>query len=171
MGGDGCNAGQIQQPDAPDETAGARSKRRCNRPAANQVRASDGRWGGVGVVIALGLIVVLAAGILTWRSAKALLISILLVAGSAVVWLVWAENEYRGIDYCPWGAHVKGHPAGHPVLIGLGLALGSGAIMAWTRWKRDSRASAAALGFSTGILAGVVILVAFLFGAGLRCTD
>ena len=136
------------------------------RPAGDQVRPSDGRWGGVGVVLALGLIVLFAAGTLAWRSAKALLVSILLVAGSAVVWLVWAENEYRGIDYCPWGAHVNGGPEGHPVLIGLGLALGSGAITAWTRWNRDSRVWAAALGFSTGVLAGVVILVvAFFFGA------
>ena len=142
------------------------------KTAANQVRPSAGRSGGVGVVIALGLIVVMAAGISTWRSAKALLISVVLVAGSAVVWLVWAKNEYRGIDYCPWGAHVKGQPAGHPVLVGLGFALGSAAIMAGMRWKRDSGAWVAARGLSTGILTGVVILVvAFLFGAGLRCTD
>jgi hypothetical protein len=126
----------------------------------------------VGVVIALGLTVLLAAGTVTWRSPKALLISIPLAAGSAVVWLVWAQNEYRGIDYCPWSAPVRGGPSGHPVLIGLGLPLGRAAIMASVRWNHDSRAWMAARALSTAILAGAVTLVvAFLFGAGLRCTD
>jgi hypothetical protein len=99
------------------------------------------------------------------------LLGILLVAGSAAVWLIWAENEYRNWTGCPWGAHIKGLPSGHPVLLGLGLSFGSALIMALTRSRQGSRASAALLAALTGVAAGLVILVvAFLFGAGLQCT-
>lgn len=61
---------------------------------------------------------------------------------------------------------------GHPVLVGVIITLGATAIMTGVRWKKDSRGRAAALGLSVGALAGVVILVvAFFFGAGLRCND
>src|SRR5579859_3673299 len=105
------------------------------------------------------------------RSVGTALLGVPLVAGSAALWLLWAENEYRNWTGCPWGAHIKGLPAGHPVLLGLGLSAGSALIMAVTRWRRGSRAYAAVLGVSTGVVAGLVILVvAFLFGAGLQCT-
>jgi hypothetical protein len=126
----------------------------------------------VGDLIGLGLVVVSAAGLVTWRSPRTLAAATLSVAGSAVLWLMWAENRYRNFDFCPWGTHVEGHPTGHPVLIGLGLVPVSGAITARTRWKRDSHAWAAALGLMTGILVAVALLVvAFFFGAGLRCQD
>jgi F0F1-type ATP synthase assembly protein I len=58
------------------------------------------------------------------------------------------------------------------LLISIVLVVGSGVIVTCTRWKRDTRAWAAVLGFSTAVLAAVVILVvAFFFGAGLRCGD
>lgn len=95
----------------------------------------------------------------------------LLIAGSAALWLLWAENEYRKWTGCPWGAHIKGLPSGHPVLLGLGLSVGSAGIMTLARWKQGSRASAGTVGALTGLVAGLVILVvAFLFGAGLQCT-
>jgi len=44
-------------------------------------------------------------------------------------------------------------------------------IIALVRWKQGSRQQAAVLGTLTGAVAGLVILVvAFLFGAGLQCT-
>jgi hypothetical protein len=126
----------------------------------------------MGVLIGLGLVVVFAAGLTVWRSPSPLAVAILSLVGSAVVWLVWAENQYRNFDFCPWGTHVEGHPTGHPVLIGFGLALVSGVITARTRWKRDSHGWAAALGLMTGVLVVVALLVvAFFFGAGLRCED
>ena len=105
------------------------------------------------------------------RSGAATLLGVLLVAGSAALWLLWAENEYRNWTGCPWGAHIKGLPSGHPVLLGLGLSTGSAVIMAIARWKQGSRASAAGLGALTGVGAGLaIVVVAFLFGAGLQCT-
>jgi hypothetical protein len=105
------------------------------------------------------------------RSGAAALLAVVLIAGSAGLWLLWAENEYRDWTGCPWGAHIKGLPSGHPVLLGLGLSVGSALIMALARWKQTSRSSAAGLGALTGIGAGLVILVvAFFFGAGLQCT-
>lgn len=99
------------------------------------------------------------------------LLGVLLVAGSAALWLLWAENEYRRWTGCPWGAHIKGLPSGHPVLLGLGLSVGSAATMALARWRRGPRWYAAFLGATTGGFAAVVILVvAFCFGAGLQCT-
>ncbi len=95
------------------------------------------------------------------------MVAILLAAGSAIVWLVWAQNEYHGLTSCPYDQN-KGHPA----LIGLALSLASAVAMAGMRWRRDSRGWAAALGLSAGVLAAITILVvAFLFGAGLRCED
>lgn len=99
------------------------------------------------------------------------LVGVLLVAGSAALWLLWAENEYRNWTGCPWGAHIKGLPSGHPVLLGQGLSVGSAAIMALARWKQGPRWYAAFLGAMTGVVAGVgILVVAFFFGAGLQCT-
>jgi hypothetical protein len=123
---------------------------------------------GVGLLIALGLIVLVAAALLVRRSPGALLLATLLAGGSAAVWFAWANNAYHGLSSCPWDTH----NGSHPVLVGLGLSLASLAIMTGARWKTDSRGWAAALGLSTGALAGVaIVVVAFLFGAGLRCTD
>jgi hypothetical protein len=123
---------------------------------------------GMGLLIALGLIVLFTAALLVRRSAKALLCATLLAAGAATVWLAWADNQYRGLNSCPWTAQNRGHP----VLVGLALSLGSAVIITGVRWRRDSRGWAATVALSTSVLAGVAILVvAFLFGAGLRCTD
>jgi hypothetical protein len=98
----------------------------------------------------------------------ALVLAILLAAGSGAVWLIWAENAYRGLTSCPWDTP----QSGHPWLVGLALSFGSAAIMTWTRRKKSSRAGAAPLGLLTGVLAGLVIaVVALLFGAGLQCTS
>lgn len=124
--------------------------------------------GGMGILIALGLIVLFAAGVLVRRSPTALLLATLLAAGAAGIWLVWADSEYRGLTSCPWDTRNRGHP----VLVGLVLSLGSAVIVTGARWRKESRGWAAALGLSTSVLAGVVILVvAFFFGAGLRCED
>jgi hypothetical protein len=105
------------------------------------------------------------------RAGAAALLGVLLVAGSAAIWLLWAENEYSAWTGCLWGAHIKGLPSGHPVLLGLGLSVGSAAIMVLARWKHGSRAHAGGLGALTGMVAGLAILVvAFFFGAGLQCT-
>src|ERR1700761_4701251 len=97
------------------------------------------------------------------RSGAATLLGVLLVAGSAALWLLWAENEYRQWTGCPWGAHIKGLPSGHPVLLGVGLSVGSAVIMALARWKQGSPADAPVVGALTGVVAGLVILVvAFL---------
>jgi hypothetical protein len=93
-------------------------------------------------------------------------LALLLIALPPVIWLLWAENEYSGIDYCPWDTH-----RGHPVLIALILLIPSVAVMAWRERHGDHRLGlAAAIG--TGLLAGLTILVAAVFfGAGLRCQD
>jgi drug/metabolite transporter (DMT)-like permease len=122
----------------------------------------------MGLVIALGLIVLATLALLVRRSPRALLLGTLLAGGAAVVWLAWAEQQYRGDTGCPWLLPNRGHP----VLVGAAASLGAAAIMTGARWKQDPRGWAATLGLATGVLAGVVILViAFLFGAGLRCQD
>jgi uncharacterized membrane protein len=100
------------------------------------------------------------------RLAGTLALALLLIALPPVIWLLWAENEYSGIDYCPWDTH-----RGHPVLIALILLIPSVAVMAWRERHGDHRlALAAAIG--TGLLAGLTIPVAAVFfGAGLRCQD
>lgn len=100
------------------------------------------------------------------------MLAVLVIAGSAALWLPWAENEYRRWTGCPWGAHIKGLPSGHPVLVGLGLTVGSALIMALAGWMQGLRTYATGLvGAFTGVAAGLVILVvAFLFGAGLQRT-
>jgi SNF family Na+-dependent transporter len=57
--------------------------------------------------------------------------------------------------------------------MGIGLMLVCAAIISTTpSWAKTSRAAAIALAITTALLAGAVILVvAFFFGAGLRCTD
>lgn len=123
---------------------------------------------GMGVLIALGLAVLVAAAVLVRRSTKVLPLATVLAAGAATLWLAWAENEYRGLTSCPFDDQNRGHPA----LVGLALSFGSAALVVSTRWKQDSRGRAAALGLSTGVLAGVgILVVAFMFGAGLHCTD
>ena len=101
------------------------------------------------------------------RLLSALLVVLLPVFAGAV-WLAWAEHEYRGFDSCPWGSG-----KGHPSLMGLGLALVCAGVVCTTpRWAKTSRTTAIVLATITGIFAGALILVvAFLFGAGLRCTD
>ena len=122
----------------------------------------------MGLPIGLGLTVLAVVAVLMWRSLKALLLAIVLAASSAAAWLVWAESEYRGLTSCPWGTR----NSGHPVLIGLALSVASAAVVTFARWRQDSQGWAAAAGLSTGVLAALVILVvAFFFGAGLRCTD
>lgn len=51
-------------------------------------------------------------------------------------------------------------------------SMASAAIMVGSGWKSDSCAWVGALGLFAGVLTGIVIMVvAFLFGAGLHCTD
>jgi hypothetical protein len=122
----------------------------------------------MGVVIAIGLALLIAAGVLVSRSVRALVLAMALALSGAGIWLVWARHEYRGLDSCPWD--MPGH--GHPVLIGLALSVLLGVAMVLIRWKHDPRGWVAILGLSTTVIAGLVILVvAFFFGAGLRCTD
>ena len=96
------------------------------------------------------------------------LLVVLLPASAGLAWLIWAQHEYRGFDSCPWGSG-----KGHPSLMGIGLMLVCTAIMSTTpSWAKNSRAAAIALTITTALLAGAVILVvAFFFGAGLRCND
>jgi hypothetical protein len=104
--------------------ASSRSKPRRTR--SGEQSSSPERWSicvSVGLLIAIGLLVLVTAGLLVRRSPKALLLATLLAAGAAAVWLVWADNEYRGLTYCPFGAPSRGHP----VLVGLALSLGSAA--------------------------------------------
>lgn len=93
---------------------------------------------------------------------------VLLPAFAGAVWLAWAQHEYRGFDSCPWGSG-----KGHPSLMGVGLALLCAGVMCTTpSWAKTSRTAAIVLAIITGILAvAVILVVAFLFGAGLRCTD
>jgi hypothetical protein len=101
------------------------------------------------------------------RLAVTVSLATLLVVGSGAGWLVWAENEYRGLDACPWSTRGTGRPA----LVALGFVLVSAVMMAWPRW-RDNRKAAVSVGIVTGLLAGLVIaIVALFFGAGLRCND
>jgi len=96
------------------------------------------------------------------------LLVVLLPACAGAVWLAWAQHEYRGFDSCPWGSG-----KGHPSLMALGLALLCAGVMCTTpSWAKTSRTTAIVVATVTGVLAGAVILVvAFLFGASLRCTD
>jgi hypothetical protein len=57
--------------------------------------------------------------------------------------------------------------------MGIGLTLICAAIMSTApSWAKTSRTATIALTIVTALLAGAVILVvAFLFGAGLRCED
>jgi hypothetical protein len=93
---------------------------------------------------------------------------VLLPACAGAAWLAWAQHEYRGFDSCPWGSG-----KGHPILMGLGLALLCAGVMTTTpRWATRSRTAAMGLAIVTAVLAGAVMLVvAFQFGAGLRCND
>lgn len=88
----------------------------------------------MGLLIAAGLIAMIAAAILIRGSARSLLVAIVLAAGSAVAWLVWARGEYQGLTSCPWDAQ----KTVHPVLVGLAVTVGSAAIAFWTRWRRDA---------------------------------
>ena len=93
---------------------------------------------------------------------------VLLPAFAGAVWLIWAQHEYRGFDSCPWGSG-----KGDPSLMGLGLALLCAGVMTTIpSWAGTSRTAAIVLAIVTALLAAAVILVvAFVFGAGLRCTD
>jgi hypothetical protein len=57
--------------------------------------------------------------------------------------------------------------------MGLGLALLCAGVMSTTpSWAKTSRTAAIGLAILTVVLAGAAMLVvAFLFGAGLRCND
>lgn len=102
------------------------------------------------------------------RKPLAALLVVLLPVCAGVTWLVWAQHEYRGFDACPWDSGV-----GHPSLMGIGLTLVSAAIMSTSPgWAKTSRTATIALTITTAALAGaVIVVVAFLFGAGLRCED
>lgn len=92
---------------------------------------------------------------------------VLLAAGSGVIWLIWASQQYSGQPGCPWGVPNNGHPA----RVGFALAVSAGLIGACVRWRLGTPREAAAVGLGTGMLAGLVVLVtAFFFGAGLQCT-
>jgi len=93
-----------------------------------------------------------------------------LASGSAIVWLVWAENEYRGGPQagCPF-ENLLGGPR---LLITLALSLGSAAAMARAPWRPSFRAEAVVFGLLTGAFAfAAILVVAVFFAAGLRCSD
>lgn len=102
------------------------------------------------------------------RRALTALLVVLLPVSAGVTWLFWASYEYRGFDSCPYGSG-----KGHPSLMGIGLTLLCMGIMSVApNWAKTSRTAVIALTIITAVLAGAVILVvAFLFGAGLRCED
>src|ERR1035437_3091938 len=94
------------------------------------------------------------------------LLMLLLTLGPAAIWFLWAEIEYRGLDSCPWASH-----EGHPAVVGLVLVLASMAIAISSRRARTRYVSVAS-GIAVGAVAGLaIVVVAFMFGAGLRCTD
>ncbi|MBV9804879.1 MAG: hypothetical protein JO130_16885 [Solirubrobacterales bacterium] len=96
-------------------------------------------------------------------------LAVALIAGSAAVWLLWAENEYRGLRSCPFGTA----QAGHPWIVGLALSLGSGFVMALAQLRSGTPGYATAFkSVVTGFLAGLgVLVVALFYGAGLSCND
>ncbi|MGZ4316089.1 MAG: hypothetical protein ACXVRS_09675 [Gaiellaceae bacterium] len=59
------------------------------------------------------------------RLVGTLLLAVAPSAAAGALWLWWADNEYRGLDSCPFG--VSGH--GHPWLVALALMLGAGAVV------------------------------------------
>jgi hypothetical protein len=121
-------------------------------------------------VTAIGLAVVLAAGVLWLLFRNGLLLGTFLAFASAWLWVLWAQNEYSPLDGCPWGG--PGPTKGQPVLIALAVCLASALIMTATRWKRDWRPLAAAFGVLVGASGALLILVgAFFVGASLHCTD
>jgi hypothetical protein len=93
-----------------------------------------------------------------------------LASGSAIVWIIWAENEYTGGPQagCPFG-NLLGGPR---LLVAAALSLGSAAVVARTLWRPHLRPEAVAVGLLVGIFVFVAILVAAaFFAAGLRCFD
>ncbi len=122
----------------------------------------------MGPVIAIGLVLLACAWLLGSRSASALLFGVVLAFGGAGMWLLWAENEYRGLDSCPYG--VPNH--GHPVLVGIALSVAPGIVLILIRRNRDPWGWLVTFaGATTLIAAAVISIVAFLLGAGLRCQD
>jgi hypothetical protein len=123
----------------------------------------------MGQVIALGLAAVLATGALWLLFRNGLLLGTFLAFASAWVWVLWAHNEYSPVDGCPWGG--PGPTEGDPVLVAVGLCVGSAVIMTATRWKRDWRPLAVAFGALVGAFGALLILVGAFFVAGsLHCT-
>jgi hypothetical protein len=91
---------------------------------------------------------------------------LILTVGPAATWFLWAKIEYHGFDSCPWNSH-----QGHPAVVGLVLVAASTAIAISSR-QTPNRYIAVASSAAIGVTAGLaIIVVAFLFGAGLRCTD
>jgi hypothetical protein len=91
---------------------------------------------------------------------------LILTVGPAVIWFLWAKIEYHSLDSCPWNSH-----QGHPAVVGLVLVAASTAIAISTRQTRN-RYIAVAASAAIGVTAGLaIIVVAFFFGAGMRCTD
>jgi hypothetical protein len=94
------------------------------------------------------------------------LLVLILTVGPAAIWFLWAKIEYHGLDSCPWNSH-----QGHPAVVGLVLVAASTAIAISSRQTRN-RYIAVAASAAIGVAAGLaIIVVAFFFGAGLRCTD
>jgi hypothetical protein len=92
---------------------------------------------------------------------------VLLPILAAGLWLLWAQHEYRGLDYCPWDS-----AKGHPVLVAVALVLASVISSLFPKRVRAQRGFTVAVPVATAMLAGAAVLVtALFFGAGLRCTD
>ena len=95
-----------------------------------------------------------------------LLIAPVAIVGSVIIWLGWAQTEYRGLASCPWDSH-----RGQPILVGAMLTIASTVIVTGRLWKTD-RTVAVGCGLLTAAVTGIAIAAAALFfGAGLRCTD
>ena len=92
-------------------------------------------------------------------------LTVILTVGPAAIWFLWAQIEYHGLGSCPWSHQ------GRPAVVGLVLVAASTAIAISSRRTRN-RYIAVASSAAIGVVAGLaIVVVAFFFGAGLRCTD
>jgi hypothetical protein len=71
---------------------------------------------------------------------------------AAGLWLLWAQHEYRGLDYCPWDGG-----QGQPVLVAVALVLASAIISLSPKRVRSRRGLTVAVPLATAMLAGAAV--------------